>query len=451
MSRIFFTSLNTCSHPCQVYPLGVAVIADTCRRFGHDVQVYDYLAAGKNQSDLIAEATKYQPDYIGVSLRNLDDNVGSSYEIDNTKKLEWISNLVQQIKTATSAPIILGGSAFSLMPQTILDLTGADYGIVGEGEKAFTKLLDDLEKNNKSDRIIYGSHFSIDGAEIKGALYDRSLVEYYYDQSDFINVQTKRGCPFQCLYCTYPTLEGNSFRYRNNDEIVDEIARLKKDYNCNNFFFTDSIFNDPVGHYRQLLEVIIANDLNIKWTAYFTPYRLTKSDIDLCKKAGLFAVELGTDASSSTTLAGLNKMFDWNDVVKANNIVTQADIACAHSVIFGGPDETYQTLEEGIKNCRKLENCVVFGFGGVRIYPDSPLLKRALAEDVIKENTSLLEPFYYFSPEIEEDKMTDMICRGWSNDRRLLFPPAKAEMMSKAIKKMFNIKGLLWDKINLLK
>ena len=450
MSRIFFISLNTCSHPCEVYPLGVAVIAGTCRRLGHDVRVYDYLAAGKNQSDLIAAVTQYQPDYIGVSLRNLDDNIDSSYETDNTKKFVWISDIIQHIKAATSAPVILGGSAFSLMPDTILDLTGADYGIVGEGEKAITQLISDLENHNKPDRIIYGSQYSIDGAQIKGGLYDQSLVEYYYNKSDFINIQTKRGCPFQCVYCTYPSLEGRSFRYRNNDEVIDEIARLKTDYGCNSFFFTDSIFNDPAGRFRQLLEDIIAKDLNIKWTAYFTPYKLSKDDIDLCKRAGLFAVELGTDASNSTTLAGLNKMFDWNDVVCANNIVIQADIACAHSVIFGGPDETYQTLEEGIENCRQLENCVVFGFGGVRIYPDSPLLKRALAEGVIEESTSLLEPFFYFSPEIEEKKMTDMICRGWNNDRRLLFPPAKAEMMSEIIKKMFNIKGLLWDKINLM-
>ena len=450
MSRIFFISLNTCSHPCEVYPLGVAVIADTCKRLGHDVGVYDYLASGKNRSDLVAAATQYRPDYVGVSLRNLDDNIDSSFDIDNKNKFAWINDLVQQIKAATSAPVIIGGSAFSLMPDIILDLSGADYGIVGEGEKAIAQLLDDLENNKKSERIIYGSQFFIDGSQIKGGHYDQSLVDFYNDKSEFVNLQTKRGCPFKCVYCTYPSLEGQKFRYRDNEEVIDEIAGLKKDYGCDSFFFTDSIFNDPAGRYRQLLEDIIAKDLDIRWTAYFTPYKITEDDIDLCKRAGLFAVELGTDASNNTALAGLNKMFDWNDVVNANNIVTRAEVACAHSVIFGGPDETYQTLQEGIDNCRNLEGCVVFGFGGVRVYPGSPLLERAIAEGVIEENTSLLEPFYYFAPGIEEDKMSEMICRGWNGDRRLLFPPAKAEMMSNAIKKMFNFKGLLWDKINLL-
>jgi hypothetical protein len=307
-----------------------------------------------------------------------------------------------------------------------------------------------LQEHRKTDRIIYGSDFSIPGSGIKGALYDESLVHYYYETSDFINIQTKRGCPFQCVYCTYPSLEGDRFRYRENEEVIDEIRRLKTELGCDSFFFTDSIFNDPAGGYRELLEDIISKDLDIKWTAYFTPYRLEKADIDLCKRAGLFAVELGTDASNTTALAGLNKMFDWEGVVKANNIITDAEVACAHFVIFGGPDETYETLAEGIENCRRLEQCVVFGYAGIRIYPETLLMARALSEGVVDENTSLFEPVYYYSPGIDKQKMHEMICRGWGKDRRLIYPQAKGEMISQAVKQMFNVKGLLWDKVHLL-
>lgn len=450
MSRIFLISLNTCNHPCEVYPLGMAVVAAALERAGHEVRMYDYLVAGQNEGDLIIAVQEYHPEFIVVSIRNLDDNIDSSYQIDNTKKFMWIGNLIEQIKNVTAVPVIIGGSAFSLMPETILDLTKADYGITGEGEKAIGRLITDLQEHKKTDRIIYGSDFSITGSEIKGGLYEESLVRYYYEVSDFINIQTKRGCPFQCVYCTYPSLEGRHFRYRENEEVIDEISRLKTELGCNSFFFTDSIFNDPAGRYRKLLEDIIAKELDIKWTAYFTPYRLEKADIELCRRAGLFAVELGTDAASTTTLAGLNKMFDWGDVVKANNIITHAGLACAHSVIFGGPDETYETLKEGIQNCQRLENCVVFGYAGIRIYSGALLMERALSEGVVEENTSLLEPVYYFSPAIEKQRMNEMICRGWSKNRCLVFPAAKGEMISQALKQMFNAKGLIWDKMQLL-
>jgi len=450
MSRIFLISLNTCTHPCEVYPLGMAVVAAALERDGHEVCMYDYLVAGRNDGDLIAAVQEYHPEFIGVSIRNLDDNVDSSYEIDNTKKFTWISNLIEQIKNVTSVPVIIGGSAFSLMPETILGIIKADYGIAGEGEKAICSLIKELQNQKKPDRIIYGSDYPILGTEIKGGLYDKGLVRYYYEESDFINIQTKRGCPFQCVYCTYPSLEGHCFRYREIEEVIDEISRLKTELGCNSFFFTDSIFNDPAGRYRKLLEEIITRGLDIKWTAYFTPYHLKKSDIELCKRAGLFAVELGTDAACSTTLAGLNKMFDWDDVIEANKVITQADLACAHSVIFGGPDETYETLEEGIQNCKRLENCVVFGYAGVRIYPGTLLMEHALSEGIVEKNTSLLDPVYYYSPAIEKQAMHEMICRGWSKDRRLIYPPAKGEMISQVLKQMFNAKGLLWDKIHLL-
>ena len=161
-------------------------------------------------------------------------------------------------------------------------------------------------------------------------------------------------------------------------------------------------------------------------------------------------MELGTDASNTTALAGLNKMFDWDGVVKANNIITDAGVACAHFVIFGGPDETYKTLEEGIENCRLLEKSVVFGYAGIRIYPGTLLMARAMSEGVVDENTSLFEPVYYYSPAIDKQRMHEMICQGWSKDRRLIYPQAKGERVSQAVKQMFNVKGLLWDKVHLL-
>jgi hypothetical protein len=196
-------------------------------------------------------------------------------------------------------------------------------------------------------------------------------------------------------------------------------------------------------------ERIIAEKLDIQWTAYFTPYRLEKADILLCKRAGLYAVELGTDAACSTTLAGLNKMFNWEDVVQANDIITHAGLACAHFVVFGGPDETYQTVEEGIHNCRQLQNCVVFGHTGIRIYYGTSICERAQSEGIVDKDISLLEPMYYFSPEVQKNRVDEMITRGWQKQRHLVFPPEKGKMISQTLKKMYNLKGLLWDQIPL--
>jgi len=447
MSRIFLISFNTCDYPHVVYPLGLAVVAAALERAGHDIRIYDYLVADRNDNDLIAAVEKYQPEFLCVSIRNLDDDLDSSFQTDNREKFTRFGHLLQKARNLVSAPVIIGGTAFSLMPEVLLDLTGADYGIVGEGENAICRLIVELQNNKKPDRIIYGFESLIPSPEIKGGFYDDSLVRYYYERSGFINIQTKRGCSFKCVYCTYPSLEGCSFRYRDTKEVIDEISRLKKDLGCDRFFFTDSIFNDPAGHYREVADGIIAEKLDIQWTAYFTPYRIEKADILLCKRAGLYAVELGTDAACSITLTGLNKMFNWEDVVQANDIVTQAGLACAHFVVFGGPNETYQTVEEGIQNCRQLQNCVVFGNTGIRIYYGTSIYERAKSEGILDKDASLLEPVHYFSPEVQKDRVDEMITRGWQKQRHLVFPPEKGKMISQTLKKIYNLKGLLWDQI----
>ena len=67
-------------------------------------------------------------------------------------------------------------------------------------------------------------------------------------------------------------------------------------------FFVDSIFNDPQGQYLDLVETMAARELGVKWACYMSPHLLTREILTLCKRAGLYAVELGTDATTDATL-----------------------------------------------------------------------------------------------------------------------------------------------------
>jgi radical SAM superfamily enzyme YgiQ (UPF0313 family) len=133
----------------------------------------------------------------------------------------------------------------------------------------------------------------------------------------------------------------------------------------------------------------------------------------LLKRSGLYAVEAGGDAASDETLEGLNKHLTFDDIYAFNAACVQAQIPCAHYAIFGGPQETEGTVKKALNNLDKLKNCIVFAFSGIRVFPGTLIQKRAVEEGVLKNDTSLLKPFYYFSPHINIASMDSMIERGF--------------------------------------
>ena len=136
-------SINTVRTPYVVHPLGMAHIAGALRQDGHRVVQYDVLVEDgiKGLSDQITECT---PDLIGISIRNVD-TVDSA---DPQFFLKAAMHTIGQIKSLTSAPIVLGGGAFTLFPDLILKKLEADYGVVGEGERAICELASALCAGN---------------------------------------------------------------------------------------------------------------------------------------------------------------------------------------------------------------------------------------------------------------------------------------------------------------
>jgi len=276
--------------------------------------------------------------------------------------------------------------------------------------------------------------------------FDPALVAFYWDKSGIIGLQSKRGCPYHCCYCTYPKLEGTTFRARHIEAVVADLERLKREFHVDTVFFVDSIFNDSQGQYLDLVETMAARELGVKWACYMSPHLLTREILALCKRAGLYAVELGTDATTDATLEGMGKPFRWADVERTNQMCVQMEIASAHFVIFGGPQETPTTVRDGLNNIARLECCVVFGFSGIRIYPGTPLHKHAIAEHLLRETDTLLEPVYYVSPAVDKAWMEQQVTESWAGRRDRIFPPHEGQRAA-AILRGFGWKGLLWERM----
>jgi lipid biosynthesis B12-binding/radical SAM protein len=445
MSRIFLVCSNTIVDPYPVYPVGMAIIAAALARAGHEVRQFDFLAEEQSDERLRKAIHDFGPHYVGISIRNIDaaDHCLAGHDWYLSTDL----GLIKTIRETTPAPVILGGSGFSVMPEEILTYLGGDYGIAGEGEQAVCDLIEALNEGRSVPAITRkGAAFHSGDAMTCQPLWEPALINFYTGRSGMISMQTKRGCPYKCAYCTYPAIEGDIVRQRLPDDIADEVEKLQKTFGINTFYFTDSIFNDEEGGYLNVAETLVRRGINIKWAAFFRPEEINKDRMSLLKQSGLYAIEAGSDASSDETLAGLNKQFTFDDIYEFNRSCVDAQIPCAHYVIFGGPGETEATVKKGLNNLEMMKDCIVFAFSGIRIFPNTIIQAQAIEEGVLGKGESLLKPTYYFSPEINVDAMDDMIKTGFEGRRDRIFPPSQGLEMARIMNK-YGYHGLLWDRL----
>ena len=209
--NILLISPNTLTIPYPVYPIGLDYVAGSIPA-EHEVRIADMLTL--NMDELAAIIDDFSPEIIGISCRNIDNtDAGNS-----SCFLSDYQHLVAWLRERSSAVIVCGGSGFTLMPEKILAALGADYGIVGEGER-FPLLIDAILTNGNPAKIegvisaegSCGTPLPWQGKPVR-RLSQNSHTQYYIQNGGMLNLQTKRGCTFRCIYCSYPHIEGKTHR-----------------------------------------------------------------------------------------------------------------------------------------------------------------------------------------------------------------------------------------------
>lgn len=440
MARVLLVSSNTATEPYPVYPIGMSVVAAALEAAGHTVHQHDMIVS-PDLGTLADTLESFRPDMTGISLRNVD-NV-DSYTSDSHWYLDGVRRIVHQLRDAGQT-VILGGPGYSLMPEAILEFTGADYGIAGEGEHSMVRVVHALEQGHDVRKITFSP--PLQAQDMISPLWESSILAHHWQESGIANLQSKRGCNYGCSYCSYPSIEGTTVRPRPVETVIEEMTHLHEAFGIDFFFFTDSVFNDADENYLDLAEAMVRNDLPIQWSGFFQPTRISQEALSLLKRSGLSAMEIGTDASSNETLKGLRKPFRFEDVIRFNELCVAARIPCAHYIIFGGPEETETTLTHGLANLDHLQHCVILPFSGIRLHAGTALYDRAIRENRISATATLLKPTYYFSPHIDRESMNTAITKACAGHRTRIFPPsAGAERMD--VLRRFGNRGLLWDSL----
>lgn len=455
--KVLLISVNRERMPAPVFPLGLAYIAGALKRANHSIEVVDLCFSQEGLADLQSVLIRFKPELIGLSLRNLD-NLTYPASLSYLKEVEEV---VAVCRSFSSSRLVIGGSGFSLAPQELLNHLNVDFGIVGEGEDLLLTLIDFLEKNlplSPSPHLLIRGQpapFCMMGAQVSAiSTPDRSLFQTgrYLEEGGMLNVQTKRGCPFSCIYCTYPLLEGKTIRVREVDEVVEEIERLIQEGGTDYIYFVDDIFNYPVPFAETLCRKMAERRIKVTWSAFVNPGFLSEDLLHWMVEAGCRGIEFGTDSGSQKMLRHYRKSFAREDVIRASQLCSAWKVNHCHYLLFGGPGEDDATIEESFQLMDQLDPTAVIAMLGIRIYPGTELERISLSQGVIRKETNLIYPHFYVSPGLR-GRLEEVVREKALKRRQWIVPGLEINVTQNLMEQIrkFKVRGPLWDLVGRMK
>jgi radical SAM superfamily enzyme YgiQ (UPF0313 family) len=404
--RVLLISANTEKINMPTLPLGLASVATTTRKAGHDVAMAD-LMVEKDMRSVLKEAIEgFRPEIIGISVRNIDDQ-----NMENPRfLLDPVKEIVSGCQSLSEATIVLGGAGYSIFPESALSFLGADMGIQGEGEVVFPDLIERLERGASLSGLP-GLYLPGHGLQCKRMfaknldtllLPDTNLLSLPSQKEElWMPVQTRRGCPLNCSYCSTGTIEGRVLRRHSPEAIVQWIARWRE-AGVHQFYFVDNTFNLPPSYAKEICRKLIERDLGIKWWNILYPKHVEKELVGLMARAGCEQVSMGFESGSERILENMKKRFTLKEVHQISERLSEHGVRQMGFLLLGSPGETRETIEESLVFADSLKLDTLKITVGVRIYPHTYLAKRAIDEGVISSRDNLLFPRFYLSKGLGE-------------------------------------------------
>ncbi len=394
-------------------PVGLAVMLNPLRKAGHQVRIVEFMRE-KNPEALLDRASReFRPDIIGFSLRNLDD-------MSFTDNHNFVPDYVRWVKLASRvSPTIIGGSAVMVMPEALYDRTGATWALSGQGDKAFPMFLEELQDGRTSfttpgilwreNGTIHRNPGLFDGyrgdGRIEWSAIDRERYKKPYMKSC---VLTKSGCPHRCLFCDVKRSFGEQFVPRDPEAIIEDLRRDAREYGMHrgDYFLVDALFNQPVDWAKRVCEALIRFEHEVLFYAVIEP----TSDFDrelagLMRRAGCVMVTSLVGSVHEGMIERMTRPFALEDVHRCFRFLEQARVPYMVQYMWGGPGETRETILENFRQAARWKAVMSMASYGLRILPGAGLFAVARNEGVINDSTDLLEPTFYLSEPLREDRV----------------------------------------------
>ena len=379
-------------------PMGLMYIAAVLKEAGHEPKIYDYCGDHKDLRVLKSIITGWKPDFIGISI--------IVTELENTKRIMgMIRHLLPDI------PVTFGGPWPSVNPQEALKTFGSDFVVIGEGEYAFPKLINALNKGLSTESIS-GTAFLANG-EVK-INPGRPLTEEELDALPFpawdlldhglyakmpsgagvgrrryMAIVTSRGCPFRCAYC-HRTM-GKVFRKRTAESVLAEMEELYFRHGFREFEVVDDCFNLDRERMHAILKGIRdrVGDIRLHFGNGLRTDMLEPEDIMALKQAGTVSAGFAIETSSPRLQKMIHKNLNIDKAMLAINAAVKAGIYSTGFFMIGFPTETHEeasaTVEFAVRSpLHRASFMLVTPFAGTEL--------AAMAADILKNKNDAVNP-----------------------------------------------------------
>ncbi|MHC4562808.1 MAG: B12-binding domain-containing radical SAM protein [Planctomycetota bacterium] len=369
-----------------VPPLTMLSALSYLRGRGHDVTLLDALAEQLAWLEIVDRAE-------GADVIILNSATMSIRE--DAELLELLKQRTTPVKT------VVFGSHATFLPRSTLSFPAIDTIVMGEPEIALAGLMDRMRNGEPIDGLQgVATRDSGDLASIEHApLLDMDEipflavdmlpagVEYYnpiVQKFPYVTMETSRGCPAGCRFCTAPRFFGQTVRAKSVDRVVDEIEfYLSQGYR--EVYFRDETFTFQRRRTREICQGMIDRGLTFPWIANARVGNLLAEDFALMKQAGCHYVKFGVESGVQEILDRAKKGIRVEQTVEDFRSARSAGIDTHGHFMLGMPGDTAETVEQTLAFTRNLAATTV-SIGICTPFPGTPLF-----DDLLEQHPELAD------------------------------------------------------------
>ncbi len=291
---------------------------------------------------------------------------------------------IADIFRAKGKKVIMGGIHVSAMPH---EAKGhADSILIGEAEDLWEGIIEDFRNGCLKEE--YKDDTYTDFKKLVFPRYDLLKLNRYRSSSGSniprLPLQTTRGCPFNCKFCSVTKFWGPKIRTKPLENVEKELLQIKS-LGTNRIFFTDDNFIANIGYTKKLLELLKKYDFS--WICQVSTNIYQHEDlIAKMSKVGCSAIYIGIETFSKENLENINKDFNrMVDYEKLFTLLSKYNIRVTASMIIGLDGDTRETLKDMVQRLIHLRVSYAV-FYTPMLLPGTQLREEFLKENRITDN-----------------------------------------------------------------